>query len=378
MPLIRTIEDLQTLARRRVPKMFYDYAQGGSWTESTSRANLADLSKIQFRQRIGVNIEKRNLATQIVGQSAAMPVVLGPIGMCGLQRADGEILAARAAEASGVPFCLSTMSICSIEDLAQHVRQPFWFQLYIMRDRSFVEKLIMRAHDAKCTVLIVTMDLQILGERHKDLRNGLAAPPKLTPQFMLDLLLRPHWALEMLQTRRRGFGNIVGHVSGVKDMASLSAWTTAQFDPSVTWEDVAWIRKLWKGKLIIKGVMDSEDARKAIDAGADGLVISNHGGRQLDGAPSSISVLPQIKKAVGADTELLFDGGVRSGQDVLRALALGAHGVLLGRAYLYGLGALGQEGVRLCLEIIERELSLTLGFCGRTDVRSVDETIVVL
>lgn len=378
MPLIRTIEDLQALARRRVPKMFYDYMQGGSWKESTSRANLADLSKIQFHQRIGVNIEKRNLATQIVGQSVAMPVVLGPIGMCGLQRADGEILAARAAEASSVPFCLSTMSICSIEDLAQHVRQPFWFQLYIMRDRSFVEKLIMRAHGAKCPVLIVTMDLQILGERHKDLRNGLTAPPKLTPQFLLDLLLRPHWSLEMLQTRRRGFGNIVGHVSGVKDIASLSAWTTAQFDPCVSWEDIAWIRRLWKGKLIIKGVMHSEDARKAIDAGADGLVISNHGGRQLDGAPSSISVLPQIKKVVGAETELLFDGGVRSGQDVLRALALGAHGVLLGRAYLYGLGALGQEGVQLCLEIIERELSLTMGFCGRTDVRSVDENIVVL
>jgi L-lactate dehydrogenase (cytochrome) len=378
MPLITTIEDLQALARRRVPKMFYDYAQGGSWTESTSRANLADLAKIQFRQRIGVNIETRNLATQIVGESAAMPVVLAPIGMCGLQRADGEILAARAAEASGVPFCLSTMSICSIEDLAQHVRRPFWFQLYIMRDRSFVEKLIMRAQDAKCPVLIVTMDLQIMGERHQDLRNGLAAPPKLTPRFLLDLLRRPQWSLEMLQTRRRGFGNIVGHVSGVKDIASLSAWTSAQFDPSVTWEDVAWIRKLWKGKLIVKGVMESEDARKAIDVGADGLVISNHGGRQLDGAPSSISVLPQIKRVVGAETELLFDGGVRSGQDVLRALALGADGVLLGRAYLYGLGAMGQEGVRLCLEIIERELSLTMGFCGRTDVRSVDENIVIL
>ena len=270
------------------------------------------------------------------------------------------------------------MSICSIEDLAQHTRQPFWFQLYIMRDRSFVEKLIMRAHEAKCPVLVVTLDLQILGQRHKDLRNGLSAPPKLTPRFLLDLLLRPQWSLEMLQTRRRGFGNIVGHVSGVKDMASLSAWTSAQFDPSVTWSDVAWIRKLWKGKLIVKGVMESEDARKAIDVGADGLVISNHGGRQLDGAPSSISALPKIKKLVGAETELLFDGGVRSGQDVLRALALGADSVLLGRAYLYGLGAMGQEGVRLCLEIIERELSLTMGFCGRTDVRSVDEDIVIV
>lgn len=377
MPQIRTIEDLQLLARRRVPRMFYDYAEGGSWTESISRANLADFAKIRFRQRIGVNIETRTLATQIVGLNASMPVVLGPIGMCGLQRADGEILAARAAEASGVPFCLSTMSICSIEDLAHHVRQPFWFQLYIMRDRGFVEKLIMRAHEAHCPVLIVTMDLQILGERHKDLRNGLAAPPKLTPRFLLDLLLRPHWSLEMLQTRRRGFGNIVGHVSGVKDIASLSAWTSAQFDPSVTWDDVAWIRRLWKGKLIIKGVMDSEDARKAINVGADALIISNHGGRQLDGAPSSISVLPKLNKAVGKEIELLFDGGVRSGQDVLRALALGAHGVLLGRAYLYGLGALGEEGVRLCLEIIEREISLTMGFCGKTDIRSVDETIVV-
>ena len=378
MPLITTIDDLEALARQRVPKMFYDYAQGGSWTESTSRINLADLAKIKFRQRIGVNIETRNLATNIVGQSAAMPVVLGPIGMCGLQRADGEILAARAAEASGVPFCLSTMSICSIEDLAQHTRQPFWFQLYIMRDRSFVEKLIMRAHEAKCPVLVVTLDLQILGQRHKDLRNGLSAPPKLTPRFLLDLLLRPQWSLEMLQTRRRGFGNIVGHVSGVKDMASLSAWTSAQFDPSVTWSDVAWIRKLWKGKLIVKGVMESEDARQAIAVGADGLVISNHGDAQLDGAPSSISALPKIKELVGAETELLFDGGVRSGQDVLRALALGADSVLLGRAYLYGLGAMGQEGVRLCLEIIERELSLTMGFCGRTDVRSVDEDIVIV
>lgn len=374
--IVTCVEDLRRLARRRVPKMFYDYADGGSWTESTYRANEADLSKIHFRQRVCVNIEKRNLTTHLVGQEAAMPVALGPVGLCGMQHADGEIHAARAAQAFGVPFCLSTMSICSIEDVATHTNKPFWFQLYVMRDRVFVARLIERAQAANCSALVVTLDLQILGDRHHDARNGLSAPPKPTPRAMLDLLTKPRWSLAMLQTPRRQFGNIVGHVEGVSDMRSLSAWTESQFDPTMHWDDIAWIRRLWKGPLILKGVMEPQDAQRAVDVGADAIVVSNHGGRQLDGAPSTITVLPRIVDAVGDRIEVLFDSGVRNGQDVLRAVALGARGVLLGRAYVYGLGAMGEAGVTHCLKFIEHELSLTMGFCGHTDINDVGRDIL--
>lgn len=376
MTTIACVEDLRRLASRRVPKMFYDYADGGSWSESTYRANQSAFGKIRFRQRVGVNIETRKLSTEMVGQKVAMPVALAPIGMCGMQHADGEILAARAAEAFGVPFCLSTMSICSIEDVAASTTKPFWFQLYVMRDRQFVVRLIERARSAHCSALVVTLDLQIIGDRHKDARNGLSTPPRMTPRTVCDLLTRPHWCLSMLKTSRRSFGNIVGHVAGVSDMRSLSAWTNSQFDPTMTWEDLVWIRKLWRGPLILKGVMDQEDARRAMDIGADAIVVSNHGGRQLDGAPATIEVLPTIVEAVGDRIEVLFDGGVRCGQDVLRAVAFGARGVLLGRAYVYGLGAMGEAGVSHCLRIIEQELSLTMGFCGQTDIESVGRDIL--
>ena len=376
MSEIVEIEDLRRLARRRAPKMFYDYADAGSWTESTYRANERDLQNILFRQRVGVNIENRSLRATMAGQAVAMPVALAPVGMLGMQRADGEILAARAAQAFGVPYCLSTMSICSIEDVAAHTSAPFWFQLYVMRDRAFIERLIRRAEAAGCPALVVTLDLQIIGKRHKDRRNGLAAPPRPSLAALLDLVSKPGWCLGMLRTRRHGFGNIVGHVSGVDDLASLESWTNSQFDAAMTWDDLVWIRRLWKGKLILKGVMDPDDARMAVRVGADALVVSNHGGRQLDGAPSSISVLAPIVDAVGKDVEVWFDGGVRSGQDVLRALALGAKGVMIGRAYVYGLAALGEEGVRLCLEIIESELSLTMGFCGVTDVAAINRDIL--
>ena len=376
MTIISCVEDLRHLARRRVPKMFYDYADGGSWSESTYRANEAALGKIRFRQRVGVDIEMRNLATDLVGQRVAMPVALAPIGMCGMQHADGEILAARAAEAFGAPFCLSTMSICSIEDVAANTTKPFWFQLYVMKDRAFVTRLIERAHMAHCSALVVTLDLQIIGDRYKDARNGLSAPPRVTPRTSFDLFTKPRWCWSMLKTPRRRFGNIVGHVDGVSDMRSLSAWTNSQFDPTMTWEDVAWIRRLWKGPLILKGIMDPEDAQRAIDVGAEAIVVSNHGGRQLDGAPATIEALPYVVEAVGDRIEVLFDGGVRSGQDVLRAVALGARGVLLGRAYVYGLGAMGEAGVMRCLRMIEQELSLTMGFCGRTDIEAVGRDIL--
>jgi len=377
MRTIACIEDLRRLARRRVPRMFYDYADAGSWTESTYRANERALSALCFRQRVAVDIGNRSLRSTMVGQDVAMPVALAPIGMCGMQHADGEILAARAAEAFGVPFCLSTMSVCSIEDVAAHTREPFWFQLYVMRDRAFVERLIARARAANCAALVVTLDLQIIGQRHKDARNGLSAPPKLRLATLLDLAVKPRWTLAMLRTRRRTFGNVVGHVEGVGDMASLEAWTNSQFDPRVTWDDIAWIRRLWDGKLVLKGIMDADDARRAVEVGADAIVVSNHGGRQLDGAPSSISALPAIAEAVGNRAETWFDGGVRSGQDVLRAVALGARGVMIGRAYVYGLGALGEAGVRLCLEIIEKELSLTMGFCGVVDIDAVRDDILI-
>ena len=370
------IEDLRIMAKRRVPRMFYDYADTGSWTESTYRANEADFAKILFRQRVAVDLSERSTRSTMVGEEVAMPVALAPTGLTGMQHADGEILAARAAEGFGVPFTLSTMSICSIEDIAEHTTKPFWFQLYVMRDRDFAGRLIDRAKAAGCSALVLTLDLQILGQRHKDIKNGLAAPPSPTLANLIDIAFRPRWALAMLGTRRREFGNIVGHVKGVDDMASLGAWTQNQFDPALSWEDVDWIRDRWGGKLILKGILDAEDARLAVRTGADAIVVSNHGGRQLDGAPSSIAALPPIVDAVGGDIEVHMDGGIRGGQDVVRALALGAKGTYIGRPFLYGLGARGERGVTECLEIIRNELDLTMAFCGLTDVNRIDADIL--
>ncbi|MFT3666489.1 L-lactate dehydrogenase [Piscinibacter sp.] len=377
MTVITTIEDLRVLARKRVPRMFYDYADSGSWTESTYRANEADFQRIKLRQRVAVNMENRSTATKMVGVDAAMPVAIAPTGLTGMQHADGEILAAKAAERFGIPFTLSTMSICSIEDIAAHTKAPFWFQLYVMRDRGFIERLIDRAKAANCGALVLTLDLQILGQRHKDLKNGLSAPPKPTLANMLNLLTKPRWCLGMLGTKRRQFGNIVGHVEGVTDMANLGAWTAQQFDPRLNWGDVEWIKKRWGGKLILKGIQDVEDARLAADSGADALVVSNHGGRQLDGAESSIRALPAIVEAVGSKIEVHMDGGIRSGQDVLKAWALGARGTYIGRAFLYGLGAMGEAGVAKALEIIHRELDLTMAFCGHTRIETVDRSILL-
>jgi len=377
MTVITTIEDLRVLAKHRVPRMFYDYADSGSWTESTYRANESDFQKIKLRQRVAVNMENRSTRTTMVGVDAAMPVALAPTGLTGMQHADGEILAARAAEKFGVPFTLSTMSICSIEDVAANTKAPFWFQLYVMRDRDFVERLIDRAKAAKCGALMLTLDLQILGQRHKDIKNGLSAPPKPTLGNMINLATKPRWCLGMLGTKRRQFGNIVGHVRGVENMSSLSAWTAQQFDPALSWDDVAWIKKRWGGKLILKGILDAEDARLAADSGADALIVSNHGGRQLDGAPSSIEALPAIVDAAGQRIEVWLDGGIRSGQDVLKAVALGARGTLIGRAFLYGLGAMGEAGVTRTLEIIRNELDLTMAFCGRTNIHQVDKSILL-
>jgi L-lactate dehydrogenase (cytochrome) len=361
-----------------VPRMFYDYADSGSWTESTYRANEADFDKILLRQRVAVNIANRSTRTKMIGQDVAMPVAIAPTGLTGMQHADGEILAALAAKKFGIPFTLSTMSICSIEDVAQATGQhPFWFQLYVMRDRDFIDRLIDRAKSARCSALVLTLDLQILGQRHKDLKNGLSAPPKLTLANILDMMTKPRWGLGMLGTQRRQFGNIVGHVKGVENMGSLSEWTAKQFDPSLSWKDVEWIRKRWGGKLILKGIQDVEDARIAVGTGADALIVSNHGGRQLDGAPSSISALPAIAAAVGDKIEVHMDGGIRSGQHVLKAVALGAKGTYIGRAMLYGLGALGEQGVTAALDIIQKELDLSMAFCGRTDINSVDRGILL-
>ena len=378
MPVITNIEDLRLLAKSRVPRMFYDYADSGSWTESTYRANTDDFGKIKLRQRVAVNLEGRSTASQMIGQDVAMPVAIAPTGLTGMQHADGEIKAARAAKAFGVPFTLSTMSICSIEDVAANTgNHPFWFQLYVMRDRGFIERLIDRAKAANCSALVLTLDLQILGQRHKDLKNGLSAPPKLTIANIINMATKPRWCIGMAGTQRREFGNIVGHVSGVDDMGSLSDWTAKQFDPQLNWGDVEWIKKRWGGKLIIKGILDEEDARLAVASGADALIVSNHGGRQLDGAESSIAVLPRIVAAVGDQIEVHVDGGIRSGQDVLKAVALGAKGTYIGRAFLYGLGAMGEAGVTKTLEIIHKELDLTMAFCGRTRVADVDHSILV-
>jgi L-lactate dehydrogenase (cytochrome) len=362
------IADLKTLARRRVPKMFFDYADSGAWTESTYRANEEDFSRIKLRQRVLVDMSDRSLESTMVGEKVAMPVALAPTGLTGMQHADGEMLAAQAAEEFGVPFTLSTMSICSIEDVASVTKKPFWFQLYVMRDRDFVLNLIDRAKAAKCSALVLTLDLQILGQRHKDERNGLSAPPRLTLKNMLDMAMRPRWCMGMLGTERRTFRNIVGHAKDVGDLSSLSSWTNEQFDPQLSWKDVEWIRERWGGKLILKGILDADDAKMAVESGADAVIVSNHGGRQLDGAPSTISVLPEIVAAVGDQIEIHLDGGIRSGQDVLRALCLGAKGTYIGRPFLYGLGAFGKAGVTLALEIIRKELDVTLALCGKRDI----------
>jgi L-lactate dehydrogenase (cytochrome) len=378
MPVITHIEDLRVLAQKRVPRMFYDYADSGSWTESTYRANETDFNRILLRQRVAVNMENRSTRTKMIGQDVAMPVAIAPTGLAGMQHADGEMLAARAAKKFGIPFTLSTMSICSLEDVAQATgNHPFWFQLYVMRDRDFIERLIERARAAHCSALVLTLDLQIIGQRHKDLKNGLSAPPKLTAANIFNMMTKPRWALGMLGTPRRQFGNIVGHIKGVEDMSSLSEWTAKQFDPALSWNDVEWIKKRWGGKLILKGIQDAEDAQLAVDSGADALVVSNHGGRQLDGAPSSISALPEIVDAVGSKIEVHMDGGIRSGQQVLKAVALGAKGTYIGRAMLYGLGALGEEGVDHALRIIHNELDLSMAFCGRTDINTVDKSILL-
>jgi len=378
MTVITNIEDLRVLARKRVPRMFYDYADSGSWTESTYRANEGDFQKIKLRQRVAVNMENRSTRTTMVGIDSAMPVAIAPTGLTGMQHADGEILAARAAKRFGIPFTLSTMSICSIEDVSAGTGgHPFWFQLYVMKDRDFIERLIDRAKAVGCSALVLTLDLQILGQRHKDLKNGLSAPPKLTLANIVNMMTKPRWGLGMLGTKRHGFGNIVGHVKGVENMGSLSEWTAKQFDPCLNWGDVEWIKKRWGGKLILKGIQDVEDAKLAAESGADALIVSNHGGRQLDGAESSIRALPQIVDAVGSRIEVHMDGGIRSGQDVLKARALGARGTYIGRAFLYGLGALGEEGVDKVLQILHKELDLTMAFCGHTNIETVDQRILL-
>ena len=378
MSVITNIEDLRVLAEKRVPRMFYDYADSGSWTEGTYRSNESDFQKILLRQRVAINMDKRTTASSMIGQPVAMPVALAPVGLTGMQHADGEILAARAAKEFGVPFTLSTMSICSLEDVAEGTgRHPFWFQVYVIRDRGFIERLIERARAANCSALVLTLDLQIIGQRHKDLNNGLSAPPKMTLANILNMMTKPRWGLGMLGTKRRGFRNIIGHVDGIEDMGSLSQWTASQFDPTLNWNDVEWIKKRWGGKLILKGIQDVDDARLAVSAGADALIVSNHGGRQLDGAQSSICALPPIVDAVGKQIEVHMDGGVRSGQDVLKAKALGAQGVYIGRSYIYGLGAMGQAGVTKSLQIIHKELDTTMALCGRTDINTIDKSILL-
>ncbi|MGQ2978989.1 MAG: alpha-hydroxy acid oxidase [Polaromonas sp.] len=377
MPVITTIEDLRVLAKKRVPRMFYDYADSGSWTESTYRANSEDFQAIKLRQRVAVNMENRSTATVMAGVKVKMPVAIAPVGLTGMQHADGEIHAARAAEKFGIPFTLSTMSICSMEDIAASTQTPFWYQLYMMRDRDAMEAMIARARKARCSALVLTLDLQVIGQRHKDLKNGLTAPPRPTLANILNLATKPRWCLGMAGTRRRSFGNLVGHVKGVSDMSSLAAWTNEQFDPRLSWADVAWVRERWDGKLVLKGIQDVEDARLAAQSGADVIIVSNHGGRQLDGAQSSISALPPIVEAVGNTIEVWMDGGIRSGQDVLKAWALGARGTMIGRAMVYGLGAMGEAGVTKALQIIHKELDITMAFCGHTDIQKVDKNILL-
>ena len=374
---ITCLEDLRVVAQRRVPRMFYDYADSGSWTESTYRANSDDFQRIKLRQRVAVNMEGRSTATRMVGVNAKMPVCIAPVGLTGMQSADGEIKAARAAEKFGIPFTLSTMSICSIEDVAAHTTAPFWFQLYMMRDRQAMARMIERARVAGCSALVLTLDLQVIGQRHKDIKNDMRASVIPSLGNLLDMATKPRWCLQMMGTRRHTFRNLVGHVEGVSDMQSLASWTNEQFDPTLSWADVAWVKAQWGGKLILKGIQDVEDARLAVHSGADAIVVSNHGGRQLDGAPSSISALPAIAAAVGDQIEVWMDGGIRSGQDVLKAWALGARGTMIGRAMVYGLGAYGEAGVTRALEMIHKELDVTMAFCGHTDIQTVDTSILM-
>ncbi|WP_027061354.1 alpha-hydroxy acid oxidase [Mesorhizobium loti] len=377
MPVITCVEDLRVLAKRRVPRMFYDYADSGAWTESTYRANEADFKTILLRQRVAVNVEDRSTAVLMLGQPARMPVAIAPIGLAGMQHADGEIHAARAAEKFGIPFSLSTMSICSIEDIAENTSAPFWFQLYMMRDRAAMVRMIERCKAANCAALVLTLDLQVPGQRHKDLKNGLTVPPRPTVANLVNLATKLRWCAGMAATRRRSFGNLVGHVDAVSNMRSLSAWSSEQFDPRLSWNDVDWVRRQWGGKLILKGITDVEDAKLAVRHGADAVVVSNHGGRVLDGAPSSIRALPAIAEAVGSTTEVWMDGGIRTGQDVLKAWALGARGTMIGRAMIYGLGAMGEAGVSKALQMLHKELDVTMAVCGHTRITDVDRAILV-
>jgi len=378
MPVVTCIEDLKRLHKARAPKMFFDYCESGSWTEQTFRENTSDFDRIRLRQRVAVDMSNRTTATQMIGQDVSMPVALAPVGMTGMQHADGEILAARAAEKFGVPYTLSTMSICSIEDVAENTTKPFWFQLYTMRDEDYVRRLIERAQAAKCSALVITLDLQILGQRHKDLKNGLSAPPKLTPMVLADLATRWRWGLGMLRTTRREFRNIVGHVKDISDPASLMAWTAENFDLTLDWAKIAKLKEMWGGKVILKGILDAEDAKMALQVGADAIIVSNHGGRQLDGALSSIRALPSIMDAVGDQIEVHLDSGIRSGQDVLKAVALGAKGVMIGRAYIYGLGAMGEAGVTRALEVIHKEMDVSMALCGKRDIKDVDRDILLV
>jgi L-lactate dehydrogenase (cytochrome) len=374
--VITSIEDLRVLHQRRVPRMFFDYAESGSWIEATLRNNTAAFAQVKLRQRVAKDISARSITSKMLDESWAMPVALAPTGLAGMQWANGEILAAQAAQNFGVPFTLSTMSICSIEDVAAHTQKPFWFQLYVMKDRDFIAALINRAKAAGCSALMLTLDLQILGQRHKDLKNRMSAPPKLTLPNMLNMATKPRWCLGMLGTSRRNFGNIIGHAKGVDDLSSLSAWSAEQLDPTLDWDDVAWVKEQWGGKLILKGIMDAQDARIAADLGVDAIIVSNHGGRQLDGAPASLDVLPEVIKTVAGNCEVWLDGGIRSGQDVLKAMALGATGTLIGKAFLNGLGAMGKSGVQKCLEIIANELDLTMAFCGHTELENVKSEVI--
>ena len=376
MRTMTCIEDLRQAARRKVPRAFFDYAEAGSYSQQTLRANREDFERIALRQRVLVDVSQRDLTTTIIGEKAALPLALAPIGLCGMQRGDGEILACRAAQAAGIPFTLSTMSICSIEDVAEAVGQPFWFQLYVMRDRGFIKSLIERAAAAKCSALVLTVDLQVLGQRHCDIRNGMTVPPEIKLANLLDIATKPGWAVSILKGKRKTFGNLAGHVRGMDDINSLAQWTASQFDPALNWKDVEWVKGLWPGKLILKGVLDVEDARMAVKTGASALVVSNHGGRQLDGAPSSLSALPKIADAVGADIEVMFDGGIRTGQDVLRALALGARSCMIGRSYIYGLGAGGEAGVANAIELLGKELDVTMALCGVKRIEEIDRRVI--
>ena len=370
------IEDLRQAARRKIPRMFFDYAEAGSYAEETLRANRADLERIKLRQRVLVDVSRRDLRSTIVGEPVPLPLALAPVALTGMQHGDGEILACRAAHAAGIPFCLSTMSVCSIEDVAEAVDKPFWFQLYVMKDRGFVRALIERAAAAQCSALVLTVDLQVLGQRHCDVRNGLTVPPALRFNNVLNIATKPGWALSILRAKRKTFGNLAGHARGTHNVNSLAEWIAGQFDPALSWKDVEWVRSLWPGKLIIKGLLDLEDARLAAKTGANALVVSNHGGRQLDGAPSSVSALPTIADAIGGEIEIMFDGGIRSGQDLLRALALGARSCLIGRAYIFGLAAGGQAGVARVIEIIGNELDVTMALCGVNSVRAIDRRVI--